>query len=67
MYQRRKFNEEDQMLSADICAKLEEVETIIMRLPPSGNRSLALTHLEDVMLRANLAIADSAALREEEH
>ena len=55
------------MLSADICAKLEEVETIIMRLPPSRNRSLALTHLEDVMLRANLAIADSAALREEEH
>lgn len=67
MYQRRKFNEADQMLSADIRAKLEEAEDILMQLPASRNRSLALTHLEDVMLRANLAIADSAALREEEN
>lgn len=65
MYQRRTFNEADKALSENIRAQLEAVEALLMQLPPSRNRSLALTHLEDTMLRANLAITEAIALREE--
>jgi hypothetical protein len=65
MYQRRTFNEADKALSENIRAQLESVEALLMQLPPSRNRSLALTHLEDTMLRANLAITEAIALREE--
>lgn len=36
-----------------------------MEIPACRNRSLALTHLEDVMLRANLAIAECVGMRGE--
>lgn len=65
MYQRRDFNEADKALSENIRAQLEAAEALIMKLTPSRNRSLALTHLEDTMLRANLAITEAIALREE--
>lgn len=65
MYQRRTFNEADKALSESIRAQLEAAEALLMQLPPSRNRSLALTHLEDAMLRANLAITEAIALREE--
>ena len=45
-------------MSEEIRAKLEEAEKLIMQIPPCRNRSLALTHLEDVMLRSNLAICE---------
>ena len=45
--------------------KLEEAEKIIMEIPACRNRSLALTHLEDAMLRANLAVAEGVSLRGE--
>lgn len=60
MYKRVNFSEEHKKLSEDIRAKLEEAEALILQLPPCRNRSLAVTHLEDTMLRANLAISETA-------
>lgn len=65
MYKRVGFGTEDKEISERIRAKLEETEKIIMEIPACRNRSLALTHLEDVMLRANLAIAEGVGLRGE--
>lgn len=65
MYRRVNFDPTDKHLSESIRSKLEEAEALIMQLPASRNRSLALTHLEDTMLRANLAISDAVALRSE--
>lgn len=65
MYKRVGFCTEDKETSERIQAKLEEAERIIMEIPACRNRSLALTHLEDVMLRANLAIAEGVGLRGE--
>jgi len=66
MYRRRTFDKSDEMLSQNVRSQLEAAEDFIMRLRPSRNRELALTHLEDAMLRTNLAIADDNELREEE-
>lgn len=60
MYKRVNFSEEHKKLSEDIRSKLEAAEALISRIPPCRNRSLAVTHLEDAMLRANLAISETA-------
>ena len=60
MYKRVNFGEKHKKLSEDIRAKLEEAEALISQIPPCRNRSLAVTHLEDTMLRANLAISETA-------
>lgn len=65
MYKRVEFCTADKETSKRIRAKLEEAEKIIMEIPACRNRSLALTHLEDAMLRANLAIAEGVSLRGE--
>ncbi len=65
MYKRVGFCTEDKEISERIRAKLEEAEKAIMEIPACRNRSLALTHLEDVMLRANLAIAEGVGMRGE--
>ena len=65
MYKRVEFCTEDKETSERILAKLEEAEKIIMEIPACRNRSLALTHLEDAMLRANLAVAEGVSLRGE--
>lgn len=65
MYKRVSFEPMDKHLSENIRSKLEEAEALIMQIMPSRNRSLALTHLEDTMLRANLAISDAVAVRSE--
>lgn len=65
MYKRVGFCTEDKEISERIRAKLEEAETAIMEIPACRNRSLALTHLEDVMLRVNLAIAEGVGMRRE--
>jgi hypothetical protein len=65
MYKRVKFCTADKETSERIRAKLEEAEKIIMEIPACRNRSLALTHLEDAMLRANLAVAEGVSLRGE--
>jgi hypothetical protein len=59
MYQRVEFETKDKELSASIREKLEEAEKLILQIEPSRHRSLAITHLEYVMLRANLAIGDA--------
>lgn len=58
MYKRKQFGPGSKKMSEEIRAKLEEAEQLILQIPPCRNRSLALTHLEDVMLRSNLAICD---------
>ena len=58
MYKRKQFGPGSKKMSDEIRAKLEETEKLIMQIPPCRNRSLALTHLEDVMLRSNLAICE---------
>ena len=58
MYKRKQFGPGSKKMSDEIRAKLEEAEKLIMQIPPCRNRSLALTHLEDVMLRSNLAICE---------
>ena len=65
MYKRVGFCTADKETSERIRAKLEEAEKIIMEIPACRNRSLALTHLEDVMLRANLAITEAVGTRGE--
>lgn len=59
MYKRREFTEEETNLSATIRVKLEEVEELLNQIPNCRNKSIALTHIEDAMLRANLAITES--------
>ena len=66
MYKRVNFEPMDKHLSESIRGKLEEAEALIMQLPAGRNRrSIALTKLEDTMLRANLAISDAVATRSE--
>lgn len=65
MYKRVNFEPMDKHLSESIRGKLEEAEALIMQIPEGRNRSIALTKLEDTMLRANLAISDAVATRSE--
>lgn len=65
MYKRANFTSKDKELSENIREKLAEAEELILGIPNCRNRSLAITHLEDVMLRTNLAIAENAAQRED--
>lgn len=65
MYKRTNFTSKDKELSENIREKLVEAEKLILGIPNCRNRSLAITHLEDVMLRTNLAIAETTARREE--
>lgn len=58
MYKRKQFGPGSKKMSEEIREKLEEAEQLILQIPPCRNRSLALTHLEDVMLRSNLAICE---------
>lgn len=64
MYNAANFDARDRAISERIRKKLLEAEEIIMQLPAGRSRSLAITHLEDAMLRANVAIADAVTLRE---
>ena len=59
MYTRREFNAKEVELSQAIRNKLQEVETLLEVLPNCRNKSMALTHIEDAMLRANLAITET--------
>lgn len=56
MYQRRIFTDDEKAKSESIRKALEAAESLIMDTAPSRERSLALTHLEEAMLYANLAI-----------
>ena len=59
MYQRRAFEPKETTTSNDIRAKLEEAEQMLCKIGPCRERSLALTKLDEVMLWANVAIAQA--------
>ena len=59
MYQRRAFEPKETKTSNDIRAKLEEAEQMLCKISPCRERSLALTKLDEVMLWANVAIAQA--------
>ena len=63
MYKKRELTEEETNLSATIRVKLEEVEELLNQIPNCRNKSIALTHIEDAMWRANLAITESGLVR----
>lgn len=58
MYERREFTEAEVALSQAIREKLVEVETLLETIPNCREKSISLTHIEDAMLHANLAIAE---------
>lgn len=57
MYPRKEFDEREKEYSLLLRRKLEEAETMLLKLNPSRERSLALTKLYEVLLWANTAIA----------
>ena len=57
MYCRRTFEPKEVKASNDLRAKLTEAETMLCKIGPCRERSLALTKLDEVMLLANVAIA----------
>lgn len=57
MYSRKEFDEREKEYSVLLRRKLEEAETMLLKLNMSRERSLALTKLDEVLLWANTAIA----------
>lgn len=64
MYTRREFNKSEVALSNEIKSKLIEVEGMLDKLPNCREKSIALTHIEDVMLHSNLAITETGITEE---
>lgn len=62
MYTRRIFTEEETELSEKIRNALVAVEDILSAIPNCREKSIALSHIEDAMLHANLAIAENSML-----
>lgn len=56
MFESREFNEDEKVLSEYIRSKAEYLAEIIMSMPNSRERSLALTKLEEAIMWANKAI-----------
>lgn len=68
MYKVRKFTDEELKFSQDIREAFEAVEKIINnRLPNARQKSIVLSHIEDAMLHANLAIAETGVIPNEKH
>ena len=59
MYHGRPFNNREDKASHDIRAKLEETERMILKIGPCRERSLALTKLDEALLWANVAMAET--------
>ena len=57
MYPRKEFDEREEEYSVLLRRKLEEAETMLLKLNMSRERSLALTKLDEALLWANVAIA----------
>ena len=60
MYTSRMFTDEELILSRQIHDKFVEVEKLLDAIPNGREKSIVLSHIEDAMLHANLAIAESA-------
>ena len=59
MYCRRTFEPKEVKASHDLRAKLTEAETMLCKIGPCRERSLALTKLDEALLWANAAIAET--------
>ena len=59
MYCRRTFKPKEVKASNDLRAKLTEAETMLCKIGPCRERSLALTKLDEVMVWAKVAIAQA--------
>ncbi len=63
MYKARTYTDEELELSQEIREAFEAVEKIINnRLPNARQKSIVLSHIEDAMLHANLAIAETGVI-----
>lgn len=60
MYTSRMFTDEELILSRQIHDKFVEIEKLLDAVPNGREKSIVLSHIEDAMLHANLAIAESA-------
>ena len=59
MYKTRTFTEEELKLSQEIREAFEAVENLLVKIPNAREKSIVLSHIEDAMLHANLAIAEN--------
>lgn len=59
MYQKRPFDAKEQKHSYNMRLKMEEAERLIRRIGPCRERSLALTKLDEALMWANAAIAET--------
>lgn len=59
MYRRRTFTLAESKASEAIRTKMTEAETMICKIGPCRERSLALTKLDEALMWANAAIAQA--------
>ena len=59
MYKRRPFSTKEADAGAKIRQQLEQAEQIIKKIGPCRERSLSLTKLDEALLWANAAIAET--------
>lgn len=64
MYKRREFTETEKRLSERIRDILEDSERAISVIRDGREKSIALSHIEDAMLHANLAISEDGIIGE---
>jgi hypothetical protein len=62
MYKRREFTEDEKKLSEKIRNLLVLAENAMSCIPFCREKSIALTHIEDAMLHANLAITENSMI-----
>ncbi|MBR3024490.1 MAG: hypothetical protein IKH71_08580 [Oscillospiraceae bacterium] len=63
MYKVRKFTDEELKFSQDIREAFEAVENLLNRLPNAREKSIVFSHIEDAMLHANCAIAETGIIQ----
>lgn len=59
MYKGRSYSKREQDHSVELRKQLEAAEKMLLKIGPCRERSLALTKLDEVLLWANVAIAEA--------
>lgn len=59
MYKRRPFSQKEQDYILELRNRLEEAEKMLLKIGPCRERSLALTKLDEALLWASVAVAES--------
>lgn len=59
MYKRRAYSQREQDYSLELRNELETTEKMLLKIGPCRERSLALTKLDEVLMWANVAIAEA--------